>query len=837
MADSVLKSYLISLGFATNGGSEFKRSLKDYEKAVVDAEKAIEDARWAGAQTQEEIAKLTRETNLKLAREALAKAADAKKQEDELAKKRKEDAAALIKGFEKLAIAAAAAATAIVYAVSKIANVFDNLYFQAQRSGTSVQSLRAIGHAFAQTGGSAQQAQASVDSFTTKLRNNPGLQQFTKDIGVDQRLGGVDKYIATLDAIKARTKDSPFIGVQYAEMLGISEENYNQFLRQGDAIKAYKREYDGLLKTFGLDTEKAAANSVLFERAMGKLRATAGILADKLLTALAPAITGIVDRFQAWVEANPGALDKILTNISNAIIKVAEGIAKFIASITGDDGDGFIKKWDAFTARVVRFAETIERIVYGVEKLMKMLHLLSDTKTVLGSSDRTVAALNALTGGTAAPDGPGGFRSGGAQSGAEGEDKRNWLQRNLPKGLGGQDAPGEGTAGGRKIKATSKNIDPAVEAYIRKAAAARGINPDTAVGIADGEGLGGSTYDKLTPGDFKDGKATSFGPFQMHRGGAGSVGTEYEKKTGHKVDDPKYLEEQIDFSLDWAKKNGWNAWYGRSKHGIGTGEGLNWNPNAPPSDKQTPGNVAPTDGVGGVDQIQGSAAEKRKQAITDQLRNQIAQAAKAAEVNAEIYSGGQDEDGPNRTGSHRHDHGKSADLKLYTLGKDGKKQYLSMNDPAQRAKMEAFVRESVKAGANGVGSGPGYMGESGIHIGGGSPSAWGAGGSSSNAPDWVRRAHAEGMEARNSKRTTPNVPMAGSATVGFDPNSIKVATPAGIGPGSTSNSTDARSVKQNINNTVTVTGVERPDQHAKAVQSTLNNVHQMSLENAQSAIA
>ena len=74
MADNVLKSYLISLGFKETGGAEFKRSLKDYEHAVVAAEKAIEDARWAGAKTQDEIAKLTRETNLKLAREALSQA-------------------------------------------------------------------------------------------------------------------------------------------------------------------------------------------------------------------------------------------------------------------------------------------------------------------------------------------------------------------------------------------------------------------------------------------------------------------------------------------------------------------------------------------------------------------------------------------------------------------------------------------------------------------------------------------------------------------------------------------------------------------------------------------
>jgi len=62
--------------------------------------------------------------------------------------------------------------------------------------------------------------------------------------------------------------------------------------------------------------------------------------------------------------------------------------------------------------------------------------------------------------------------------------------------------------------------------------------------------------------------------------------------------------------------------------------------------------------------------------------------------------------------------------------------------------MEKFIRESVKAGANGVGAAPNYMGANGIHVGGGSPAAWGAGGSTANAPEWVSRAHQQGMEDR-----------------------------------------------------------------------------------------
>lgn len=815
MADDVLASFMVALGFKVDQGSASaaKRSVADYEKAVRDAEKRIEDARWQGAKTEEEVAKLTRELNLKLAREGLDRAKEAEKTELEAAKKRKERSAAFVTGMEKMAIAATAAATAISYAVAKIAGSFDNLYFQAQRSGTSVQSLKAIGYAFSQTGSSAQQAGAAVDSFTTKLRNNPGLRQFVKELGVSDSLQGVDKFIATLDALKKQPYE---VGVQYAEMLGISEENFNLFSRQGEALKRYRAEYDETTKRIGLNSEDAATAASSFQRTLTRLQATISALGDNLLISLAPALESIAKRFQDWISANPEKIEHIMRGIADAVVWLAEKLGAMVTWFAGAEGDAFMKRWDAFADRVKGIATAFEAIFGVLKKIAGFTHL----STILGAYDKTIGGILA---------GPAAFERAHGGGSAPADDDRSLYQRLAPKFLGGKDAPGVGSDGGRAIKPTSKNIDPTVEAYIRKAAAARGINPDTAVGVADGEGLGGSTPDKLTPGDFKNGKPTSFGPFQLHRGGPGSVGSEYEKATGHSADDPAHWQEQIDFALNWAKKNGWNAWYGRSKHGIGEREGLNYDPNTPTgSSKQVGGNVAPVDGVGGLEQNQGGAT--RRQPITEALRNQIVAAAKAAGVNAEVYSGGQDESGPNRTGSHRHDHGRSADLKLYTIGQDGKRHYLSMENEAERKIMEGFIRESVKAGANGVGAALDYMGANGIHVGGGSAAAWGAGGSTANAPDWVRRAHEQGMEERNKRGAA----MPG--LIGVDPQSaIKPSAPMGAN-GVTNNST-SRAVSQTITNNVNIDGSSNPRDHGRIMESSLSRIHGLALANAQSAVA
>jgi hypothetical protein len=493
-------------------------------------------------------------------------------------------------------------------------------------------------------------------------------------------------------------------------------------------------------------------------------------LGRTIWTSLSPAISEIIEKITKWYEANG---EWLRTEITEKVKAFGDYLRSIPWEAVGTGIRDFVKGADD-AAKAVGGWKVVLEALFGAwlfTKLFALLRMLGLIRlAITGSATPGVfgALIGALgLGGTAAIgaavgtavgadaavpnaqkpgvtnhwDDEASGAAGGAGMGGVLRRGGRWLKRKLGFGGGGVG----GNAGRDGIKLRHDNVHPEVAAYIREAALKRGINPNVALGVADGEGLGGSTPTHLTPGDFDANKnPTSFGPFQMHRGGAGSVGTEYEKATGHKVDDPAHWKEQIDFSLDWAKKRGWGAWYGRAMHGIGEREGLNYDPNA---SKQADGNVAPTNGLGGVEQNQGGAT--RSQSVTEALKGQIAAAATAAGVNAEIYSGGQDETGPNRTGSHRHDHGNSADLKLYTTGPDGKRRYLDMTNETDRVVMEKFIRESVKAGANGVGAGPGYMGgRTNMHVGGGSPMAWGAGGASANAPEWVRRAHQQGMEDR-----------------------------------------------------------------------------------------
>lgn len=116
-----------------------------------------------------------------------------------------------------------------------------------------------------------------------------------------------------------------------------------------------------------------------------------------------------------------------------------------------------------------------------------------------------------------------------------------------------------------------------VSDYIRQAAVARGIDPGTALTVARSEGLGpGIWQSNYNKGGYRE---PSFGPFQLLKGGPGTgfgrgLGNNFQDATGLDPADPANTYPGIDFALNHAAKNGWGAWYGAAKAGVGRWEGL-----------------------------------------------------------------------------------------------------------------------------------------------------------------------------------------------------------------------------------------------------------------------
>lgn len=109
-----------------------------------------------------------------------------------------------------------------------------------------------------------------------------------------------------------------------------------------------------------------------------------------------------------------------------------------------------------------------------------------------------------------------------------------------------------------------------IEAYIRTAAIARGIDPDVAVAVAKSEG--GLTNPVRQSDVVKNGRREpSYGPFQLYFGGG--LGDQ-ALKAGIDARDPNQWKQGVDFALNTAAKSGWGDWYGAKNTGIGNWEGI-----------------------------------------------------------------------------------------------------------------------------------------------------------------------------------------------------------------------------------------------------------------------
>lgn len=119
-------------------------------------------------------------------------------------------------------------------------------------------------------------------------------------------------------------------------------------------------------------------------------------------------------------------------------------------------------------------------------------------------------------------------------------------------------------------------------------------------------------------------------------------------------------------------------------------------------------------------------------------------------ITMHVSSGGQDAQGPKRTGSHRHDNGGAGDVDFYKNGKP-----LKHTNAEDRAVISEIITTAVANGVTGVGVA--YMGDGRVHIGYGTDAVWS--GKGTKAPAWAVEAHKKGVALRGSGYAG-NVPQA-----------------------------------------------------------------------------
>ena len=199
------------------------------------------------------------------------------------------------KNVMKLGATVEAAALTVTAFTTKIADGLDKLYFASQRTGATVNGIKALGYAASQTGSSAQAAQGALENLARFMRNNPGAESFLNRMGVQTRSanGQLKDTSAIFTGLGQQLSKMPYYRANlYAQMFGI-DENTLMSMRHG--MQGYINDYQRMVKITGFDAEKAAKQSNKYMVSLHVLLGLLGILKDKVGSNLAGGLAGNLD--------------------------------------------------------------------------------------------------------------------------------------------------------------------------------------------------------------------------------------------------------------------------------------------------------------------------------------------------------------------------------------------------------------------------------------------------------------------------------------------------------------------------------------------------------------
>ena len=246
-------------------------------------------------------------------------------------------------------------ALAVVGFTTQIANGLDKVYWASQRTGASVQGIKALGYAASQTGASAESAMSSLEGLSSFMRNSPGAEGFLNRLGVQTRdvSGKMRDTASIFTGVGQKLNNMPYYRArQYAQMLGI-DDNTLMAMRRG--LGQFSSEYALTAKKIGFNAEVAAKQSNIFMTSMRGLTATLGQARDKIGSNLAGGLAGSIDSLNKQLLDNWPKIEAVLMKVIKGILFAGDAVTRVLWRTGQAVGDviGWFKKLDPVTQQLI----------------------------------------------------------------------------------------------------------------------------------------------------------------------------------------------------------------------------------------------------------------------------------------------------------------------------------------------------------------------------------------------------------------------------------------------------------------------------------------------------
>ncbi len=307
-----MKEFLVAIGFAADraGEAEAKKALDTIEDSI----NKIDEA--------------DRKRTKNERKESKKRADETKKGTTELQDALKKQVRAATTQGLLIAEALGKIGERVAQAVAQTIKQYDRLYFASKETGASAKKLGAIGYAFEQIGGSADEAMSAVQSIAKAIRNNPAtVPWLQKTLGIDS----TDPTEVLKQLPQALAKAYKILGSQDAaasSILGVSSETLTKMRANPEKFAEALAEYANTAKQLGVDADDLAEKS---NKLMTSYTSFANTI-ETLFQKIASESGGISDALKSlndWIIAHHQEIEDAINNIGSA----ARGAAEFFASL------------------------------------------------------------------------------------------------------------------------------------------------------------------------------------------------------------------------------------------------------------------------------------------------------------------------------------------------------------------------------------------------------------------------------------------------------------------------------------------------------------------------
>lgn len=205
---------------------------------------------------------------------------------------------------------------ALTAMVESVARQFTDLYYMSQRTGSTINSLDAVGFAAQQVGLSAEEARGSIEGFASAIRRNPGLAAFYQGLTGKRPTGRSDEDQRTL--VRSLSKKQDFIAIPQASLFGMDEHTYLQMKNNMAEFDRDMADHMRRMREAGLDLDKDKEKWVDFTRVMNHFGDQFSVIGARIaedwrepLQGLVQGLDEVVGRFGKADVASQGIIGRI----------------------------------------------------------------------------------------------------------------------------------------------------------------------------------------------------------------------------------------------------------------------------------------------------------------------------------------------------------------------------------------------------------------------------------------------------------------------------------------------------------------------------------------------